>query len=277
MSHRHDAREGAAPHGSDSGRPDRDAGMSGDGSAPASPGPAETTNDHQPHDPAGSGASGLTAFASTRGRFYAYIFALMCCVFLISNISATKVIEIGPFVTDGGAFLFPLAYILGDVISEVYGFRAAKRAVLMGFAMQALAVLVFFVVQVAPPGPGYENQSAFEAVLGFYPRIALASLCGYLVGQLLNAYVLVRVKARMGEKHLWVRLLTSTGVGEFADTLIFCVVAFAGVIPGWDFVNYIIVGFVYKVAVEVLLMPVTYRVIREIKKRETTYAPGGEE
>ena len=147
----------------------------------------------------------------------------------------------------------------------------------MGFAMQALAVLVFFVVQVAPAGPGYENQSAFEAVLGFYPRIVLASLSGYLVGQLLNAFVLVKVKEKMGEKHLWVRLLTSTGVGEFADTLIFCIVAFAGVIPGWDFVNYIIVGFVYKVAVEIILMPITYRVIGWIKARETTYAPGGAE
>ena len=222
-------------------------------------------------------SGGPAAFASTRGRFYAYILALLCCVFIISNISATKVIEIGPFVADGGAFLFPLAYILGDVISEVYGFRAARRAVLMGFAMQALAVLVFFVVQVAPAGPGYENQSAFEAVLGFYPRIVLASLSGYLVGQLLNAFVLVKVKEKMGEKHLWVRLLTSTGVGEFADTLIFCIVAFAGVIPGWDFVNYIIVGFVYKVAVEIILMPVTYRVIGWIKASESTYAPGGAE
>lgn len=276
MSNRSDA-----PRGADvpaSGQPDRDTGVDGAGAAPPQSGPAKNTENHPNHnDAAGSGPAGITAFASTRGRFYAYIFALMCCVFLISNISATKVIEIGPFVTDGGAFLFPLAYILGDVISEVYGFQAAKRAVLMGFAMQALAVLVFFAVQIAPPGPGYENQSAFEAVLGFYPRIALASLCGYLVGQLLNAYILVKVKQRMGEKHLWVRLLTSTGVGEFADTLIFCVVAFAGVIPGWDFVNYIIVGFVYKVAVEVLFMPVTYRVIRAIKKREATYAPGGAE
>ncbi|WP_051298186.1 queuosine precursor transporter [Brevibacterium album] len=229
------------------------------------------------------GAGALTAFASTRGRYYALILAVFCCVFIISNISATKVIGFGPIVgdfsivTDGGAFLFPLAYILGDVLSEVYGFRAARRAVFMGFAMQALAVLVFYLVMISPPGPGYESQDAFEAVLGFYPRIVAASLAGYVVGQLLNSYVLVWVKRRMGEKHLWVRLMTSTGVGEFADTLIFCVVAFAGVIPGADFVNYIIVGFVYKVAVEVILMPVTYAVIRFLKRREVTYAPGGED
>ncbi|GAA2095975.1 queuosine precursor transporter [Brevibacterium salitolerans] len=229
------------------------------------------------------GAGAMTAFASTRGRYYALILAVFCCVFIISNISATKVIGFGPIVgdfsivTDGGAFLFPLAYILGDVLSEVYGFRAARRAVFMGFAMQALAVLVFYLVMVSPPGPGYESQEAFEAVLGFYPRIVAASLAGYVVGQLLNSYVLVWVKRRMGEKHLWVRLMTSTGVGEFADTLIFCIVAFAGVIPGADFINYIIVGFVYKVAVEVILMPVTYTVIRVLKKREVSYAPGGED
>src|SRR5690625_2780828 len=219
--------------------------------------------------------------ARVRTGNYEVVVAVFCSLLLISNISAVKLIEfdLGPWriITDGGAFLFPLTYILGDVLAEVFGFRAARRAIVIGFAVSILASLSFFVVQHAPAAADWENQEAFEAVLGFYPRIALASLCGYLVGQLLNAYVLVKVKARMGEKHLWVRLLTSTGVGEFADTLIFCVVAFAGVIPGWDFVNYIIVGFVYKVAIEVLLMPVTYRVIREIKKREATYAPGGEE
>ncbi|GAA1999294.1 queuosine precursor transporter [Brevibacterium samyangense] len=218
-----------------------------------------------------SASEALARFASTRGPFYATILAVFCCVFLISNIGATKVIGFGPIVTDGGAFLFPVAYILGDIISEVYGFRAARRAVLTGFAMQILATAVFFLVQISPAGPGYENQAAFEATLGFYPRIVLASITGYLVGQLLNSWVLVRVKRAMGEKHLWVRLLTSTGVGEAADTLIFCTVAFAGVIPGWDFLNYVITGFVYKVAVEVILMPVTYRVITMVKRREPTY------
>lgn len=214
----------------------------------------------------------LAAFASSRGRFYAVILAVFSAILIISNISATKVIGFGPIVTDGGAFLFPIAYILGDVISEVYGFKAARKAVITGFALQVLASFVFWLVMISPPGPGYENQEAFEAVLGFYPRIVAASLVGYFVGQLLNSYVLVAVKKRMGEQKLWVRLLTSTGVGEFADTLLFCTIAFLGVIPGTDFINYIIVGFVYKVAVEILLMPVTYRVIKLVKKHEPSYA-----
>ncbi|WP_375295004.1 queuosine precursor transporter [Brevibacterium sp.] len=222
-------------------------------------------------DQAAGAGHRLAAFASSRGRYYAVILAIFCAVLIISNISATKVIGFGPIVTDGGAFLFPIAYILGDVISEVYGFKAARKAVITGFALQILATFVFWLVLISPPGPGYENQDAFEAVLGFYPRIVAASLVGYFVGQLLNSYVLVAVKKRMGEQKLWVRLLTSTGVGEFADTIIFCTIAFAGVIPGMSFVNYVIVGFVYKVAVEVILLPVTYRVITLVKKHEPSY------
>ncbi len=221
-------------------------------------------------DSGGAGAR-LAAFATSRGRYYAIVLAVFCVVLIVSNISATKVIGFGPIVTDGGAFLFPIAYILGDVISEVYGFAAARKAVITGFALQILAVFVFWLVLISPPGPGYENQAAFEAVLGFYPRIVLASLVGYVVGQLLNSYVLVRVKRAMGEKRLWVRLMCSTGVGEFADTLLFCTIAFAGVIPGNDFIVYIVVGFVYKVAVEVLCLPLTYQVIKVFKRHEPSY------
>ena len=213
----------------------------------------------------GGARARLAAFATSRGRYYAIVLAVFCVVLIVSNISATKVIGFGPIVTDGGAFLFPIAYILGDVISEVYGFAAARKAVITGFALQILAVFVFWLVLISPPGPGYENQAAFEAVLGFYPRIVLASLVGYVVGQLLNSYVLVR------EKRLWVRLMCSTGVGEFADTLLFCTIAFAGVIPGNDFIVYIVVGFVYKVAVEVLCLPLTYQVIKVFKRHEPSY------
>lgn len=196
---------------------------------------------------------------------------------LVSNIAATKVIGvgIGPWhlVFDGGAVLFPLTYVLGDVLSEVYGFRPARRVILLGFVVSVTASLVFLVVQVAPVGPGYENQQAYEAVLGFVPRIVVASVLGYLAGQLLNSRVLVAIKDRWGEKHLWARLIGSTLVGEFADTLVFCTVAFLGIIPGLDFVNYIVTGYVYKVGVEVVMLPVTYRVIAWVKAREALPRP----
>lgn len=210
-------------------------------------------------------------YASTGSSLYPVIVGVFVAVLLISNIGATKLIAVGPLITDGGVFLFPLAYIIGDVLSEVYGWRAARRAILIGFAMSVLAAVTLFVVQISPPAEGYANQAAFEAVLGFVPRIVLASVLGYLVGQLLNAYVLVRIKERTRERYLWARLIGSTAVGELADTLVFCSVAFYGVITGAEFVNYVIVGYLYKTMLEVVLLPITYPVIRAIKRREPSY------
>ncbi len=197
--------------------------------------------------------------------------AVFVALLLISNIGAVKLIAFGPLITDGGAFLFPLVYVVGDVLAEVYGWKAARRAIIIAFVMGALAAVTFYLVQISPPADGWENQEAFEAVLGFVPRIVLASVLGFLVGQLLNAYVLVWIKRKTQERKLWARLMGSTVVGEFADTVVFCTIAFYGVITGGDFVTYVIVGFVYKTTVEIVLLPITYRIIAYVKKREPTY------
>lgn len=221
-------------------------------------------------------------FAATGSSLYPVVVAVFVGLLLISNIGAVKLIQFGPdlslgpinlspIITDGGAFLFPLTYVVGDVLSEVYGLKAARKAIFIGFAMAVLAALTFWIVQLSPAAEGWPNQEAFEAVLGFVPRIVLASICGYLVGQLLNAYVLVKIKERTREKALWLRLIGSTVVGEFADTFVFCTIAFYGVITGADFLNYVFYGYVYKVLLEVVLLPVTYPTIRAIKRREPTY------
>lgn len=223
---------------------------------------------------------------STRVRPYGrsiYDIVAVCFVafLLLSNIAATKLIGVdaGPLhlVFDGGAILFPLTYILGDVLSEVYGFRSARRVIVTGFAVQLIASITFWLVQMAPPAADYTNQEAFEAVLGVVPRFVLASLCGYLAGQLLNSLVLVRIKERFGEQHLWVRLLGSTVVGEAADTVLFCIIAWIGVVPASTIANLAIVGFFYKVGVEAIFLPVTYVVIRWVKKREFAGNPSIEE
>ena len=210
-------------------------------------------------------------YAKVGSSLYPSIVAIFVALLLISNIGAVKLISFGPLITDGGAFLFPLVYIVGDVLAEVYGWKAARRAIVLGFAMSILAAITFFLVQISPPAADWPNQEAFESVLGFVPRIVLASVLGFLVGQMLNAYVLVKIKERTREKKLWARLLGSTVVGEFADTLVFCTIAFYGVITGGDFLTYVIFGFVYKTTVEIILLPVTYRVIAYVKKREPTY------
>ena len=211
-------------------------------------------------------------FAQEYKGLYPYLMAAFVGLLLISNIGAVKLIEFGPIITDGGVFLFPLVYIVGDVLSEVYGFKAARKAIYTGFAMAVLASFTFYLVQVSPAASDWGNQSAFESVLGFVPQIVLASISGFLVGQLLNSWVLVKIKERTKEKKLWLRLIGSTAVGELAYTLVFCTIAFYGVITGWNFVNYVVVGYLYKTFVEVLLLPVTYNVIKIIKKKEASYS-----
>jgi uncharacterized integral membrane protein (TIGR00697 family) len=209
---------------------------------------------------------------SSSMKLYPYLLAIFAAVLLISNISAVKLIQFGPFIADGGAFLFPLVYVLGDILAEVYGFKATRRAIFTGFALSILAALTFWIVQLAPYPADWANQSAFESVLGFVPRIVLASVLGFLAGQLLNAYVLVRIKERFGEKRLWVRLVGSTVVGEFADTLIFCTIAFYGVISGAEFLSYVFFGYIYKTLIEVFLLPLTYPVIGLVKRYETSHS-----
>lgn len=210
-------------------------------------------------------------FARTGSVNYAVIVAIFVALLLVSNIAATKLIAFGPLITDGGALLFPLTYLLGDVLAEVYGLRAARRAILLGFLMSIVAALTFWLVQLAPPADAWDNQEAFEAVLGFVPRIVLASVLGYLVGQLLNAWVLVRIKERTKEGRLWMRLVGSTVVGEFADTLVFCTIAFYGIVTGAEFWTYVLVGYLWKVTIEIVLLPVTYRVVAAVKRREPSY------
>lgn len=201
---------------------------------------------------------------------FPYLLAVFCAVFLISNITAQKGVQLGPLITDGAFFLFPLSYVIGDVIAEVYGFKTARRAVFTGFGIAVLAVSTFYIAIWLPAADFYDMQDTFAAVLGLLPRIVAASLAGYVVGQLLNAWVLQKMKDRFGTDRLWVRLIGSTIVGEFADTLLFCSIA-AGVI-GVDstgsFINYVAVGFLWKTLMEVVLLPITYPTIAAVRRAE---------
>ncbi|MCD9153176.1 queuosine precursor transporter [Aeromicrobium duanguangcaii] len=227
-------------------------------------------------------------FAARGSSHFDLLLAMFCVVIVISNVVATKAVEVGsgqvllgpvqlwPLVLDGGVVLFPLAYVLGDVIAEVYGLRAARRAILAGFAAAVLAAGTFFVVELLPAASWYENEAAYSAVLGPVSQIVLASVAGYLAGQFLNSWVLVRMKQRSAERRLVARLVGSTGVGEVADTLIFCAIAASaiGVTTFGAFLNYFVMGVVLKVGVELALMPLTVRVIGWLKRREPGYYAG---
>lgn len=217
-----------------------------------------------------SAMSSGSSYIPVQKSAYPVLLALFTTIFILSNIVSTKGVQVGPLVTDGAFFLFPAAYVIGDVISECYGFRAARRAVWTGFLAMIIAVSTFYVAILLPAALFYEGQAAFAVTLGLVPRIVVASLSGYAAGQLLNAWLLTLMKDRLGERGLWKRLLGSTVVGEFGDTLIFCLIAapVIGISTVGGTANYVVVGFVWKTLVEVAVMPITYLVIRRIKAHE---------
>ena len=223
-------------------------------------------------DPRTPSSSPMTAaqYARRPRSLFDLFVAATAVILVLSNIGATKGVQIGPIITDGGFFLFPLAYVVGDVVSEIWGFRAARRSTLMAFAAGAFASLCFWIIIALPAAPFYEGQEAFAQTLGPVPLIVLASLLGFLVGQLLNAYVLVKVKQRTRERHLWARLMASTLVGELVDTIIFCAIAapVIGIETLGQFLNYVLVGYVWKCLIEVVMLPVTYAVVARVKKIE---------
>jgi len=227
-----------------------------------------------------SGSSTLSKpaprFASIGSPYFGIMLAVMAVVLFLSNIGASKGVVLGPIITDGGFFLFPLAYILGDVMSEVYGFKVTRKAIITSFALSVFASLCYWVIIILPgfdDDYGTAKQAAIEGALGPVPQIVLASLLAFLAGQTINSWILVKMKQRTGERSLWARLMGSSVVGEFVDTLIFCSIAASviGISDAGSFVNYVLVGFVYKTAVEFLFVPVTVLVVGWIKKREPSY------
>ncbi|UOQ61136.1 queuosine precursor transporter [Leucobacter rhizosphaerae] len=208
------------------------------------------------------------ARSAASGSRYAVIVATFVGLLLISNIVAVKLIAFGPFIVDGGVFLFPLVYIVGDVLAEVYGLKAARRAILTAFALSLLTSLTIWVTQLSPAAAGWENQEAFESVLGFVPRIVAASLGAFLAGQFINAWVLVKLRERTSGRFLRTRLIGSTLVGQLVDTIVFCTIAFWGVIEGWDFIGYTALGYGIKVLAEIVLLPITTRVISRVRRAE---------
>jgi queuosine precursor transporter len=220
-------------------------------------------------------------FALTGSAYYPVLVAIFTGLVLISNVSATKGIAFGPIIgdwsliTDGGFIVFPMTYVIGDVLSEVYGFRATRKAIYVAFVMEAIAAFTFWLTAYLPAADFYTNQAAFEAVVKPFTQLIIAGLAGFIVGQTLNAWVVVKIKERTKEKHLWARLIGSTVVGEFADTVVFCSIAAGAIgISTWgDFLTYVALGWVYKTVVEILVLPITYRVIAYIKRREPTYQP----
>jgi len=201
-------------------------------------------------------------------RYLGIIGMVFVAVLLISNVASSKILDLGPFTFDGGTILFPLSYIFGDILTEVYGYAQSRKIIWTGFFCALLMSVVFIVVGKLPPAAGWDNQAAYEAILGLTPRIVAASLIAYLAGEFSNSFILAKMKIFTRGRWLWARTIGSTIVGEFIDTMLFVIIAFWGVIPWSLLVTLIISNYIFKTGVEVALTPATYRVVKWLKRAE---------
>lgn len=206
-------------------------------------------------------------------RYYDFVMAAFVAVLLLSNvIGAAKpaAIEIGgdPWVFGAGILFFPLGYVIGDVLTEVYGYARARRVIWAGFVGLIFMAFMSWVVVSLPPAAGWEGQAAYESVFGQVPRIVLASIVAFWAGEFVNSYVMARMKIWTQGRHLWSRTIGSTVVGQGVDSLIFYPLAFWGVWENDAVVTVMVTNWGLKVIWEVVLTPVTYMVVGWLKRKE---------
>lgn len=185
---------------------------------------------------------------------------------IAANLLETKVISVGGLTVTAGLLVFPVSYIINDCIAEVWGFRKARLIIWTGFAMNFFVVTLGLVAVALPAAPFWEGEAHFNFVFGMAPRIVAASLAAFLVGSFLNAYVMSRMKLRSGGRHFSVRAIASTVVGETADSLLFFPIAFGGVIAWRELAVMMALQIVLKSMYEVVILPVTVRVVRYVKR-----------
>ncbi|MCD4670804.1 MAG: queuosine precursor transporter [Actinomycetia bacterium] len=201
-------------------------------------------------------------------RFFDLIVGLFVAVLLISNIASTKIVDIWRFTFDGGTILFPLSYIFGDILTEVYGYRQSRRAIWIGFLSALMMSLVLGLIGLIKPAEGWELQEAYMSILGQTPRIVAASLIAYFVGEFSNSYILARMKVSTGGKWLAARTITSTIAGQGIDTIIFVFIAFFGVYSNSLLMAIIISNYIFKVLMEIAFTPLTYKIVNGLKRAE---------
>jgi uncharacterized integral membrane protein (TIGR00697 family) len=211
------------------------------------------------------------------GRWYPIVVAVFVTTLVVSNVIAVKLVSLFGLTLPAAILLFPVAYICGDVLTEVYGYSAARRAIWIGFGCNALAVAAIILGGWLPASPFWtagvypsaeEAQQAYQAILGFAPRLLLASFAAYLVGEFLNAYVMARMKVASGGRRLWMRTIASTLLGQGADSLVFLTLAFAGLLPPPVLASAILSQWLLKSAYEALATPLTYFVVNRLKRAE---------
>jgi len=208
---------------------------------------------------------------------YPALVALFSVTLVVSNIIAVKLVDVFGLTLPAAVILFPLTYIFGDVLTEVYGYARARQAIWIGFAANALAVLAIWVGGLLPPAAAWtagafdapaQAQQAYQAILGFSPRLLAASFIAYLFGEFLNSFVLARLKIATAGRYLWLRTIASTLIGQGVDSAIFLSLAFAGLLPIPALLSAIVAQWLVKSGYEALATPMTYVVVNALKRIE---------
>jgi uncharacterized integral membrane protein (TIGR00697 family) len=194
--------------------------------------------------------------------------ALFVTCLLTANTIAAKLVLVGGLVLSAAIVIFPVSYVVGDVLTEVWGYAAARRVIWLGFACNALMVLAVWLGGELPAAPFWGGQAAYQEILGHAPRILLASLAAYLVGEFANAFVLAKLKIATAGRWLWLRTIGSTVVGQGLDSVVFVILAFAGAVPAGALVGIVGAQWAVKVAYEAAATPLTYLAVGWLKSRE---------
>jgi len=201
---------------------------------------------------------------------YVVVVALFVTCLIVANIIVVKQISVGGLVLPAAIIIFPISYIIGDVLTEVWGYHQARRVIWLGFLCNLITVLAIWLAGIIPSAPVFDAQGAYERILGSTPRFLLASFVAYLAGEFTNSFVLAKMKVATKGRWLWTRTIGSTLVGQGVDSLVFLVIAFVGVLPLSVLGIMILSHWLFKTAYEVLATPFTYIVVGYLKRKEAT-------
>ena len=201
-------------------------------------------------------------------QWFVLVTAIFITCLITANIIAVKLIDVFGLIMPAGTVIFPLSYIFGDVLTEVYGYSRARRVIWVGFFCNLIVVVAIWVAQVLPAASFWDGQVAYERILGFTPRLLVASFLAYLVGEFANSFVLAKMKIVTNGRWLWTRTVGSTLVGEGLDSLIFITIAFVGTIPLIGLASTIMTQWLVKTAYEAAVTPLTYAVVNFLKRQE---------
>ena len=209
--------------------------------------------------------------ALSHGRHSQY-FVLAVVVFITclitANITAVKLVDVFGLVVPAAIVIFPISYIVGDVLTEVYGYRQARRVIWLGFLCNLTTVVAVWLGQVLPAASFWDGQAAYERILGYTPRLLGASFLAYLVGEFANAFVLAKMKIATNGRWLWTRTIGSTLVGQALDSLVFITLAFVGTIPAASLASAVVIQWLAKSAYEAAVTPLTYLAVNFLKRKE---------